>query len=626
MKNRIGMKRILMLMFVLMNVTTNSFAAHSQKNDKLDIIHPLCWFSGMADSSLQILLHGEKIGGMTPSLKKSENVRIDEVVKTDNPNFLILYLDLKDAPAQTFTVVLSEDGRKIEFEYELKPKRKYSGRSYDSSDVVYLLMPDRFSNGSKDNDVVEGMREQVCDPSIPLARHGGDLQGMTSHLDYLADLGVTAVWPTPLMENDMAEESYHGYAITDYYKVDPRYGTNEDYRKFVDEAHKRGLKVVQDMVFNHCGSFNPIYTDLPARDWFNNGSQYVQSSYRTAAVNDNHITPSGKSLTVDGWFVKTMPDWNQRNRLVRDYLIQTSIWWIEYAGIDGIRQDTYPYCDFDAMVKWCDRIELEYPGFNIVGEAWINNNVGVAWWQKDSKLSAPLNTKLPTVMDFPLMALLNYVCDETTDAWDHGFARLYEYLGQDVVFSDPSHILTFLDNHDTDRFQKNAEMALDTTRYKQALTLLLTLRGIPQVYYGDEIGMAANKGKGDGALRQDFPGGWPGDTNNAFTLQGRTELQNWYFNTARNLLRWRRTAKAVQYGNLTHFHVRDGVYVYSRKYEGQTVTVMLNGTKENVDVNLEPYREVLPKLSAVNIINHRPVGLHDKVFLQPKEVMVLDFR
>ena len=599
--------------------------AKAKKNEVIDFVHPLCWYSGMENPVFQLLIHGDNISELTPALENADGLAIEEVVKVENPNYLILYINTKGAAPRQFQVKLSNGKRKATFDYELRQKERYDRKSFDASDVVYLLMPDRFANGTRENDVVKGMRETVCDSNIPMARHGGDLKGMTDRLDYLAELGITAIWPTPVLENDMEVESYHGYAITNYYNVDPRFGTNEDYRNFVSQAHQRGIKVIKDLVFNHCGSFNPLFTDMPQKDWFNFDGQYVQSSYRTAAVADVNASQFDRTRTVDGWFVKTMPDWNQKNRLVRDYLIQTSIWWIEYAKIDGIRQDTYPYCDFDAMVEWCERIEKEFPGFNIVGEAWINNNVGVSVWQKDSKL-ASRNSKLKSVMDFPLMSLLNYVCDENTDAWDHGFARLYEYLGQDGVFADTNHLLTFLDNHDTDRFQKNEVMANDTTRYKQALSLLLTLRGIPQLYYGNEVGMAANKSKGDGALRQNFPGGWPGDANDAFSPEGRTDLQNWYYNTTRNLLQWRKTNEAVHYGKLTHFHVRDGVYVYARTYKGKTVTVLINGTKDSATIQLEPYQEVLPAKSALNIINHQTVNLNQTLVLRPKEVIILDFQ
>ncbi len=618
------MRRISFFMIVVVSILAAT-TAKAKKNEVIDFVHPLCWYSGMETPVFQLLIHGDNISDMTPSLENATGLSIDEVVKVENPNYLILYIDTKGAGPQQFQVKLTNGKRKAVFDYELKQKVPFNRKSFDASDVVYLLMPDRFANGAAQNDVVAGMRETVCDSNIPMARHGGDLKGMTDRLDYLAELGITAIWPTPVLENDMEVESYHGYAITNYYNVDPRFGTNEDYRNFVSQAHQRGIKVIKDLVFNHCGSFNPLFTDMPQKDWFNFDGQYVQSSYRTAAVADVNASQFDRTRTVDGWFVKTMPDWNQKNRLVRDYLIQTSIWWIEYAQIDGIRQDTYPYCDFDAMVEWCERIEKEFPGFNIVGEAWINNNVGVSVWQKDSKL-ASRNSKLKSVMDFPLMSLLNYVCDENTDAWDHGFARLYEYLGQDGVFADTNHLLTFLDNHDTDRFQKNEVMANDTTRYKQALSLLLTLRGIPQLYYGNEVGMAANKSKGDGALRQNFPGGWPGDANDAFSPEGRTDLQNWYYNTTRNLLQWRKTNEAVHYGKLTHFHVRDGVYVYARTYKGKTVTVLINGTKDSATIQLEPYQEVLPAKSALNIINHQTVNLNQTLVLRPKEVIILDFQ
>lgn len=573
---------------------------------------------------------------MEVSLRGANGIAVKEVVKQESPNYLIIYLDTRGAAAQQFEIVLNrpkkaaastkKTPKQIVIPYELKTREKLRVNSFDASDVIYLLMPDRFASGSDLKTTVKSTKEPAWQPNEDFGRHGGDLAGMEQHLDYLADLGITAIWPTPLLENDMPKESYHGYAITNYYQIDPRYGSNEDYRHFISEAHKRGIKIVKDFVFNHCGSENFLFTDMPQRDWFNFDGEYVQSSYRTGAVCDMHAPASEKRLTVDGWFVPSMPDLNQRNRLVSDYLIQASLWWIEWAGVDGYRQDTYPYCDFDAMVKWCKRIELENPGFNIVGEVWINNNVGVAYWQKDSRLAAPKNSQLKTVMDFPLMALLNSVVDEETDEWNSGLARIYEYISQDMVYADVNHLLTFLDNHDTDRFQKNAEMAQDTTRYKQALTLLLTLRGIPQLYYGDEIGMAANKSKGDGALRQNFPGGWAGDKNNAFTTEGRTPLQNWYFNFTRNLLQWRKQCPAVQFGILTHYRVHGGVYVYARQLEGQTVTVIINGTSKAQTLDLAPYQEVLPKAEAVNVLTHRRIQLKDQMQLRPREVRVLDFK
>jgi glycosidase len=408
-------------------------------------------------------------------------------------------------------------------------------------------MPDRFATGTTDEQkeqMYKGMKQNTWS-SADMARHGGDLAGMTQHLDYLQDLGVTAIWHTPTLENDMPEQSYHGYAITNYYRTDPRIGSNEDYRNWVDECHKRGIKVIKDIVFNHCGSENFLFRDRPADDWFTYNSIYTPTTYKTGMPGDPNSSKLDFDLTVDGWFTMAMPDFNGRNPLVADYLIQTSIWWIEYAGIDGIRQDTYPYNDFDFMRRWCMDVEREYPGFNIVGETWINNPVAVSYWQKDSPLAAPKNSELKTVMDFPMMYMLNSCVDEETDTWDHGFARLCDLLGQDRVYATPNSVFTFLANHDTNRFQPTEEKAKDITRYKQALALLLTLRGIPQLYYGDEIGMYANKSVNDGALRQNFPGGWPGDKNNAFSAEGRTELQAQYHNYTRRLLNWRKGASAI---------------------------------------------------------------------------------
>ena len=596
-------------------------SAKTAQRPTVEHIHPTCWWAGMKDGGLQVMLHGRNIAQEDIALANARGIALREVVRTENPNYVFLYLDTKGAPAQTFDIRVG----KATVPYILNERAHVDRQTYDASDVVYLLMPDRFANCDTANDIVKGMKEQELDPKAPLGRHGGDLAGMTARLDYLADLGVTAIWPTPTLVNDMPLESYHGYAITNYYETDPRLGTNEDYRHFVREAHRRGLKVIQDIVFNHCGSENFLYQDMPCSDWFNYGGQYVQTGYKTGSVGDANASRYDRERTTDGWFVRAMPDMNQRNRLVRDYLIQASLWWIEWAELDGIRQDTYPYNDFDAMVDWCRRVDLEYPGLNIVGEAWINHNVGVAYWQKDSKIAAPRNSELRTVMDFPLMGLLNWVCDQETDEWDHGLAKLYEYLSQDGVYADVDHLLTFLDNHDTDRFQKNDEMARDTTRYKQALTLLLTLRGIPQLYYGDEIGMAANKGKGDGVLRQNFPGGWPGDTNNAFTREGRTPLQNWYFDFTRNLLQWRKGNEAVHFGKLNHFCIQNGVYVYGRGYNGKNVAVFVNGTSKEQSIALDRYAEILPGREATDVLTHRKVALNDSLTMKARETLVLDF-
>lgn len=583
----------------------------------LDKVQPSFWWAGMKNPELQILLHGNQIGSSDVSLT-SKDITINRVVRPENANYLILYVNTATAAPQKFTIELKQKGKTTKVPYELKQRTAQSHQTWDAHDVVYLLMPDRFCDGNPRNNVVKGLLEQDCNPQNPDARHGGDIAGIRQHLDYFSDLGVTMLWITPLLINDMPDFSYHGYAITDYYQIDPRYGSNEEYRDLVAAAHNKGLKVMQDMVFNHCGSKNFLFTDRPDDSWFNNNSRYVQTTYRTASVSDPHVSQSDMALAQDGWFVESMPDFNQRNPDVMNYLIQNSIFWIEYAGIDGIRQDTYPYADRQAMARWCKEIDAQYPGFNIVGETWINNNVGVSYWQKDSKLAGSDNSELPTVMDFPLMALLNQVCDQETNVWDSGMARIYDYLTQDIVFADPMHLMIFLENHDTDRFNSTPEKAQNFKRYRQALTLLLTLRGIPQVYYGTEVAMSGNKSKGDGTLRQDFP-------IRVFDATKRTPLEQEYYDFTHRLLQWRKTSEAIGQGKLIHFPPRDGVYVYSRIHNGQVVTVLINGMDEPREVDLTPFSQVLPAKSAYDLVHEKEVRLDGTVHLDGRDEMILDF-
>jgi len=599
-------------------------AAHTLRTEVK--VQPAAWWSGMKESSLQIMLHGSGVGECEVGVS-ADDVRIDSIFRPANANYLFLYLNVGKAAPQTFNIEL-RNGKKVKkIPYELKRRdNALRAQGFTQADVVYLLMPDRFANGNTENDVLSGLKESVSS-QLPDARHGGDIAGMTQALDYLANLGVTAVWPTPLLINDMPATSYHGYAITDYYQIDPRYGSNEDYRSFVKAAHGKGLKVIQDMVFNHCGSENFLFTDRPDSTWFNYGSHYVQTSYKILSCGDPHASLQDARNAQDGWFVESMPDFNQRNPHVLKYLVQNSIWWIEYAGIDGIRQDTYPYIDREASSHWCEAVMREYPNFNIVGETWLGNNVGVSFWQKDSPVArGAVNSQLPTVMDFPLMDLLNSALDEETDDWNKGLVRIYNYLAQDAVYADPTRLLTFLTNHDTDRFARNFTQAARRGRYRQALTLLLTLRGIPQLYYGDELAMAADKSKGDGALRQNFPGGFPGDSINAFKGQNLTPLMRETHDFTRRMLQWRKGNATIAKGSLKQFAVANGTYVYTREYQGHTVTVLLNGTDRPVCVELSRYAEALPKRTATDIVSGRTVSLEGGTLqMDVRGALVLDF-
>ncbi len=621
------MRRLIFAIAVLLMTLNQSTFAAKKASVEVKHVHPEFWWTGMNNTDLQILIYGTNLGAYDVELENAQDVELKEIVKPDNKNYVILYLSLKNAKPHTFNVLL-KNGKKIvkKVPYELKQRDGRRFRSFDSSDVVYLLMPDRFANGDPKNDCVAGMKEQGCDPKGQKTRHGGDLAGMESRLDYLNDLGVTAIWTTPILENDMPKESFHGYAITNYYKTDARYGTMDETKRFIEAAHAKGMKYILDIVFNHCGSENFLFADRPSDDWFHYNSKFVPTSYRTTAINDPYSTKGGYENTADGWFVQTMPDFNEQNRLVMDYLIQASIWWIEWMHIDGIRQDTYPYNDFDQMTRWCKAIEAEYPGFNIVGETWINNVVGCAYWQKDCKFS-PRNSYLPSVMDFPLMYDLNYFADEPTNDWDKGLARIYEHLTQDMVFANPLNVMIMLGNHDTSRFARTEDLQAKTYRYKQAFTLLATLRGIPQMYYGDEIGMVGNTSNGDWAVRRDFPGCQPGDEQNAFTAEGRTALQNEYHDFTRTLLQWRKGCKAVCYGDTRQYHVNNGVYVFARVLNGEVATVVMNGNDSETIVAdfTQRYGEVLPKASAYEVISGKQVAIESAIKLAPHEVKVFDF-
>lgn len=594
---------------------------------KIDIqhVHPLHWWVGMKNPELQILIHGKNVGSCTPTLSTTE-VQIIRSETTSNPNYLILYVDTRKAQPQTFDIILRGKNLQKRIPYTLKTRTSRAVNSFTAADVVYLLMPDRFANGNLLNDKISSLLEPQVQRSNPDGRHGGDLAGIAQHLDYLADLGVTALWPTPVQINDQKSHTYHGYGITDYYQIDPRFGTNEEFYALVENCHQHGIKYIMDLVFNHCGSNNFLYADRPADDWFNFNSRYVQTNYKIATVSDIHAAKADKELAQDGWFVEPMPDFNQKNPAVMTYLIQTSLWWIEQAGIDGIRQDTYPYTDLEAMATWNQRIEQEYPSFNIVGETWINHNVGVSFWQKDSRLAAPRNSQLRSVMDFPLMYLLNSTVNEETDDWDHGFARLYEYLTQDRIYADPMNLLTFLDNHDTNRFQPNPEMAKNIDRYRQAITLLLTLRGIPQLYYGNEIGMSANKDKGDGELRQDFPGGFPDDAKNAFSPEGRNEQQTAYFDFTRKLLHWRKGNKAISEGSMTQFAPKEGIYAFSRQASDRSCLVIFNGTNQSKHISLTRFAESIPTPSAYEVLTEKTLPLTDSLYLAPRGIAIFDFK
>lgn len=614
------MRTLYTILFFTIIICQNIWAFDVKKVD------PAFWWSGMKNSELQIMLYGDNIASSDVSIT-AKTATIKEIVKLENRNYLILYLDLSKSEPEKFNILLKQGKKTKTISYELKQRKEGSSNriGFNSSDVLYLIMPDRFANGDESNDVVDGMRCQTVDRNKLDARHGGDIKGIENSLDYLQDLGVTAVWLNPIQENDMTNGSYHGYAITDYYNVDRRFGSNDDFVRMVDKAHNKGLKIVMDMIFNHCGDEHIFFTDKPSKDWFNFQENYVQTSFKTAPQFDPYTSKYDFEKAVDGWFVEPMPDLNHRNRHVARYLIQSSIWWIEHAGIDGIRQDTHPYADFDMMAQWCKEINEEYPDFNIVGETWLNSNVGVSFWQKDSKLAHPRNSNLRSVMDFPLMSIIGSAFDEETNEWDKGLARIHDYLSQDIIYADPQNLLTFLDNHDTDRFYKNETQTANLNRYRQALTFLLTTRGIPELYYGTEIQMHGNKSTGDGAIRQNFPGGWPQDERSAFNREERTDRENEVFNFTRKLLNWRKGNDVIAKGSYKHFSIQDQIYVYERKLGERSIVVIFNGADSDKSIDLTNYKEVLPYSASTDVLTDKTINLDKTLNIASRGVYVLEF-
>ena len=617
------MKKIIISLALILSLMTMQAAT------KIDHIEPENWYVGMKNSSLQLMVYGKNIRDSRVSVDYP-GVKIDSLVRLDSPNYLFVYLNLSGA--KPGNMVLNIDGKKVNYPLKARTMSGDKRIGFDNSDVLYMLMPDRFASGRNITKPMKGLNPYVVDRSKPSLRHGGDLEGVRQHLDYFNQLGVTALWFTPVLENnspDMNSQStYHGYATTNYYRVDPRFGTNEDYARLVAEAHAKGLKVVMDMIFNHCGYDHPWVKDMPSKDWFNTpewmkkgDSYYLQTSYKLTPVLDPYASKVDKRETVDGWFVRSMPDLNQKNPHVMTYLIQNSEWWIETVGIDGIRMDTYPYADRKAMSQWMKILNEEYPNFNTVGETWVTEPAYTAAWQKDSKLSK-VNSYLKTVMDFSFYDKINLAKHEETDAWWKGLNRIYNSLCYDYLYENPSSVMAFIENHDTDRFLENGK---DTLALKQALALLLTINRIPQLYYGTEVLMNGTKEVTDGNVRCDFPGGFAGDKHNAFTAEGRTKAENAMFNWLSKLLKWRRNNMVITKGKQIQFIPYKGVYVIARQWQDQTILTILNGTSQAVTLPLDRYAEVIGNhQEAKDVISGRKVKLGSELQLKARDTKVIE--
>ncbi|HEX8563637.1 MAG TPA: glycoside hydrolase family 13 protein [Flavobacterium sp.] len=585
---------------------------------------PPFWYANMHNHELQVMFYGKNIAQFKPTV--SGGIVISNVTRTENPNYLFVTIDTKNVLAGEYTFSFLS-GKKTAFtkQYSIKSRKPGSVNrtGFDASDMIYLIMPDRFANGDPNNDSTTDTSEKA-DRSNPGSRHGGDIAGIINNLDYIKSLGATALWSTPLNEDNDTRGSYHGYGQSDVYKIDSRYGTNEDYVKLSSELHKRDMKLIMDYVTNHWGAEHWMLKDLPAYDFLHQFPGYKQTNYHMTTQFDPNASELDAKICMDGWFVRSMPDLNQSNPLMLKYLIQNAIWWIEYADLDGFRVDTYSYCDKDGIAKWTKAITDEYPKFNIVGEVWMHDQAQMAYWQKDSKVGAiqSYNSYLPSVMDFTLHDAIESVFNESTAEWDKGMIKVYDNFTNDFLYPNIDNILVFAENHDTQRFNQRYP---DLKNYRLAMTLIATVRGIPQLYYGSEIGMRGDKAKGDADIRHDFPGGWNGDQDNAFTTSGRTAEQQQYHDFTSKLFNWRKTNPAVHFGKMKHYLPENNVYVYFRTQDRNSVMVVINNANEQQSIQTGRFQESIgTHTTALEIISGRTIDLTSQITIEGKSALILE--
>ncbi len=587
------MKQLLLLL-----CTFFSFAQVSR-------IEPPNWWTGMKNNKVQLLVQHKNIQQAQVSIN-NKSIAIEAVHKADSPNYLFIDLAFaENTPSGAFAIEFKmPSGKKLNATYELKERTKkaedYIG--FSSKDVIYLITPDRFANGNPKNDSFKNLKETAVNRKDDYARHGGDLQGITNHVDYIANMGFTQIWPCPVLTNDMYNSSYHGYAMTNFYEVDPRFGTLDEYKQLAIKAGEKGLGLIMDQVANHCGLEHWWMSDLPFKDWVNYqenfeknranwGNEYnINSNHRRTTNQDAYAAKTDKELMNGGWFVPTMPDLNQRNPFMAKYLIQNSIWWVETLGLSGIRQDTYPYPDKAFMSNWAGAIMTEYPNFNIVGEEWSTNPLLIGYWQADKKNKEGYTSNLKSTMDFAMQKAIVDALNEP-EQWDKGLVKIYEGLANDFAYASPQNIMAFPDNHDMSRIF--TQLKGDITNTKIALSHLLVLPRIPQIYYGTEILMNDFDKPGDhGLIRTDFPGGWPGDSTNAFTGNGLSPEAKDMQNYLTTLLNYRKNSNAIHKGSTLHFAPDNGVYVLTRTFENETVVYILNKNEKAITLNLDRFKEL----------------------------------
>ncbi|MBU0911396.1 MAG: glycoside hydrolase family 13 protein [Gammaproteobacteria bacterium] len=598
-------------------------AAHAAQIEHLE---PAFWWVGMKEPKLQLMVHAKDIQQAKVELNYP-GVKLTGLQKVQNPNYLFVDLELSpDVKPGNVELVFKQNGKVVtKHNYSLLARQQGSAQrqGFSQKDLIYLITPDRFVNGDPTNDKVKGLSEGLNRAS-PGGRHGGDIAGMQQALPYLQQLGVTQIWPQPLTENNSPAYSYHGYAATDLYKIDPRFGSNSDYKNFVLEAKKLGIGVIQDIVVNHIGSSHWWLKDLPEKSWLNYNASFQPTNHARTTVQDPYAAKIDAKAFVDGWFVDSMPDLNQRHPLLATYLIQNSVWWVEYANLSGIREDTYSYADKDFLTQWSKRLMTEYPNFNIVGEEWSANPVVVSYWQKGKQNSDGYQSSTPSMMDFPLYyALLAALTEE--EAWDKGWVKLYEALGNDVIYPDPTNLVLFEGNHDTARLF--SLLNEDRDLYQMAMIYLLTAPRIPQLYYGTEILKQSPKQRDDGLVRSDFPGGWAGDTVNAFTGKGLSKAQLQAQQLVKTLANYRKNNTVLQQGLMKHFSPVDGIYSYARYQDKAQLWVFFNKNAEAKTVDLNRYSELMPaNAHFIDVLTGKTISAKGKLELPARGSLMLQLQ
>ena len=597
----------------------------------IEKVEPAFWWKDMKNPELQILVYGKDVAHNDIVL--SDNIPVKDIQKVENPNYVFVTVNINEINVPQFTINIKKGKKNLgSYHYELKSRNPGSADrgSFSSKDVMYLIMPDRFANGDEKNDSSRDLTEKA-DRMLPNGRHGGDLKGIINNLDYIQNLGATAVWLTPVNEDNEKVYSYHGYAQTDLYKIDARYGTNDDYKNLSRELNKRNMKLVMDYVTNHWGISHWMIRDLPSKDWihwFADGEKgFKRSNYKTTTQFDPNASEIDKKYALNGWFDTTMPDINQKNPLVLKYLTQNAIWWIEYAELGGFRVDTYPYNDKEAMAKWAKAITDEYPKFNIVGETWLYTSGQISAWQKDSKTgeAAGYNSNLPSVMDFMLFADMPKALQEK-ESWNTGMIKLYDSFTSDFLYPDINNLLIFFENHDTERW--NEIFNADPKAYKMGLTLISTVRGIPQIYYGSEIGMRGDKNKGgDADIRRDFPGGWKSDQQNAFNPATQTPGQKEFFDFTQKILNWRKNKEVIHTGKTKNYVPQDGVFTYFRYNEKESVMVMLNNNDKDQQVDLKRFEESLQGFSkGKEVMSGKEWLLQNSIVIPARSSLIIELK